>query len=291
MRTIIAPGYAIIQRVDAPLVRAYLGALPDLPPDGRSLERVRYCLGSLQTPDVRYLVAMVVGPGAPAIARVAGAVLRAAGAPTATLGRSLAEAAIDTEPIDDELLARAGTLAAASAYQLADDRPQLGEILRRDAEVILALTAFAEAGRRVALLVDEGIDPADPLHAPAPDVVVAGAVEGAAVDRALALVPAGRPLVTAPLGDDARRRIEDGAGDRPVLAGGHDHRMEERDGLLELFIRDEPYVTLERVDGIAPWQLATGIAAALALGMMGIRMREEWLVAGIASLRAEAVTR
>ncbi|MBM4435538.1 MAG: hypothetical protein FJ028_10690, partial [Chloroflexi bacterium] len=69
-------GCATIQGVEAPLVRAYLEALPDLPPDGRSLERVRFCLSTLLGPDVRYLVGAVVGADAAAVARVAAAVLR-----------------------------------------------------------------------------------------------------------------------------------------------------------------------------------------------------------------------
>lgn len=252
---------------------------------------MRYCLRTLQSPDVRYLVAPVVGRGAPGIARVAAAVLRAAGARTAILGRSLGDTAVDGGPIDDELLGQAGTLAAASGYQLADDRPAMGSLLRRDAEVILALTAFAESAQRVALLVDEAVDLADPIHAPAPDLVVAGAIDGVAVDAVLSLVPEDRPLVTAALDEDAASRLEAAAAGRSLLLGGRDHRMRDRDGALELVIRDEPYVAVEPLAGIEPWQLATGIAAALGLGMMGIRMREDWVVAGIASLRAEALVR
>src|SRR6266508_2650489 len=148
-------GCATIQEVDAPLVRAYLEALPHLPSDGKALERVRFCLAALQSPDVRYLVAAVVGPDAGEIARVTAAVLRAAGAPTGILGRSLAATTIDGAPIDDGLLARAGTLTAASGYQLADLGRDLGELTRHEASVILGLTAFAEASQRVALLVED----------------------------------------------------------------------------------------------------------------------------------------
>lgn len=277
--------------MDAPLVRAYLGALRDIPPDGRSLDRVRYCLRTLQSPDVRYLVAAVLGPGARGIARVAAAVLRAAGARTAILGRSLADSVTDGGPIDDELLARAGTLAAASGYQLADDRPELGELARRDALVVLALTAFAEAGHRAALLLDEAVDGRDPAHAPAADLVVIGDVDDAGLDRAVGVVPEGRPVVAGRLVDRLRERLEAHLGERPLLLGGRDHRVEDRDDGLRVLIRDEAYVTVPAVEGIARSELSTGIAAALALGTMGIRMREDWVVTGIGSLRGAAVAR
>lgn len=291
MPTIIALGCATIQRVDAPLVRAYLQALPDLPPDGRTLERVRFCLSTLQSPDVRYLVATVLGPDAPGVARVTAAVLRAAGAPTAILGRSLEDTTIDGAAMDDALLGRAGTLAAASGYQLADAGRDLGELSRREGSVIVALTAFAEASQRVALLIDETAQADDPAHAPRPDLVVIGEVDLPAADRALALVPEGRPAVVASLPAEVRERIERRVTEMgtPTLLGGRDHRIDEQGGRLVFVVRDEPYLTLEPPSGIDRSALATGIAAALALGVMGIRMREDWVIAGIASLRKEPV--
>jgi hypothetical protein len=289
--TIIPPGCAIIQGVDAPLVRAYLRALPDVPPDGKALDRVRTCLASLQSPDIRYLVALVLGPGAAEVARVAAAVLRAAGARTATLGRTLDETRIDGAPIDDALLAQAGTLAAAAGYQLRDSAPELGELTLREGVVILALTAFAEASQRVALLVDEAIDPGEPVHAPRPDLVVVGLVDADGAERALSLVPEGRPAVLPPLEGEARARADARVAElgMPALVGGRDHRIVERDGRLEFAVRDAPYVTLDPVPGVEAWALSTGIAAALALGALGIRMREEWVQRGIDSLRAELV--
>src|SRR5579859_1900588 len=147
--------------VDASLVRAYLGALPDVPPDAKAVERVRFCLSTLQTPDVRYLLATVVGPGAARVADVISAVTEAAGAPTGVLGRSLADVTIGGAPLDDALLGRAGTLSASSGYQLADSRPDLGELSRRDGTILLGMTAFAEASQRVAILVDENACPDD----------------------------------------------------------------------------------------------------------------------------------
>ena len=272
-------------------MRAYLEALPDLPSDGKGLERVRFCLSALLGPDLRYLVATVLGPDAPAIARTAAAVLRAAGAPTGILGRSLADTTVDGVPIDDALLARAGTLAAASGYQLADSRRDLGQLTRREGSVILALTAFAEASQRVALLIDAAIVPSDVAHAPRPDLIVIGSVDGENVDRALALLPAEGPVLVSALPSDARARVEErvAALGVPALLGDRDHRIDEREGRLVFSVRDEPYVTFDRVPGVERGALATGIAAALALGVMGIRMREEWVTQGIATLAAEPV--
>jgi len=277
--------------VDAPLVRAYLEALPVIPPIEGSIERVRTCLVSLHNPDIRYLVATLLGPSAPAVARVAAAVLRAAGARTATLGRSLEETVLDDGPIDDALIARAGTLSASAGYQLADSAPQLGELSRREGIVILALTAFAEANERVALLLDTAVDPAEPVHAPRPDLVVIGPLDPVQVDRALALVPEGRPVVLAPLPEGTR----EGTIERlaklgvPALVGDRDYRLAEREGQLELLVRDEPYVRVDPIPDIGVPELATGIATALALGALGIRMREDWIVKGLDTLRAAAV--
>lgn len=252
---------------------------------------MRFCLSTLQSPDVRYLVATVLGPDAAAIARVTAAVLRAAGAPTAILGRSLEDTTVDGAPIDDALLGRAGTLAAASGYQLADAGRDLGELSRREGLTILALTAFAEASQRVALLIDGSVRAADPVHGPRADLVVIGTVDADAADRALALVPDGRPAVVAELPAALRERVERRLTEMgtPTLLGGRDHRIDERGGRLVFLVRDDPYVTLDPVPGVAPAQLATGLAAALALGVMGIRMREEWVVDGVASLRAQPV--
>src|SRR5437660_924307 len=70
------------------------------------------------------------------------------------------EAAGDTvgpadAPIDDPLLAIAGTSVATILYQLSASHPELGEPSRRDAEALVAFVAHAEASRRVLLLVDE----------------------------------------------------------------------------------------------------------------------------------------
>lgn len=272
-------------------MRAYLEALPDLPPDGRSLERVRFCLSTLLGPDVRYLVGTVVGADAAPVARVAAAVLRAAGAPTGVFGAGLATATVDGAAIDDALLARAGTLTAASGYQLADSGRDLGELTRREAEAILALNAFADASQRVALLVDPAIATDDAVHAVRPDLVVVGSVERAAVDRALALVPEGRPVVVTALAEETRAYVEErvAALGIPAMIGGRDHAVDEHDGELAFSVRGERYVAFSAVEGLTRDVLATGLAAALALGVMGIRMREEWVLEGIERLRSEPV--
>lgn len=252
---------------------------------------MRFCLSTLLGPDVRYLVAAILGPDAADIARVAASVLRAAGAPTGVFGSGLAAATVDGMPIDDALLGRAGTLTAASGYQLADAGRDLGELTRREAETILALSAFADASQRVALLVDPAVTPNDAVHAVRADLVVVGSVERDAAERAIALVPEGRPLVATVLPEPSRAFIEErtAALGIPAMIGGRDHAVDERAGELAFSVRGEPYVTFAPVAGLSPDVLATGIAAALALGVMGIRMREEWVTGGIDRLRAEAV--
>lgn len=272
-------------------MRAYLAALPDASPDERSPERVRACLASLQNPDVRYLVATLIGPRSAAVAEVAATVLRAAGARTAMLGRSLDESRLDGGAIDDALLAKAGTMAAASGYQLAATSPHLGELVRREGEVILALTAFAESSHRVALLLDPAGDPHAPVHAPRPDLVVVGPLDPALVDRALTLAAEGRPLVLAPLSGSARESAEARVAELgvPALVGGRDYSLRLDGGQAELVVRDEPYVRFDPPPGFEADDIATGIAAALALGALGIRMREEWILQGMAALSATPV--
>lgn len=266
-------------------MRSYLAALPDVPPDERSLERVRTCLASLLGPDVRYLVATVLGERGPAVARVAAAVLRAAGAPTSTLGRTLAEVEIDRQPIDDALIGKAGTMAASSGYQLAATSGHLGELTRREGSVILALTAFAEASQRVALLLDPDLDARDPLHAPRPDLVVVA--PDADVARALELVPKGTPVVLGSSDPSSEDRVS--ALGAPALVRGRDFELRGDGGEVELLVRDQTYVRFSAPEAIEREDLSTGIAAALALGAMGIRMREDWIVNGVASLERTPV--
>ena len=257
------------------------------------MARVRACLASLQDPDVRYLVATVLGPEAAAVARVASAVLEAAGAPTATLGRSLGEIDLSGLPLDDALLGRAGTEAASAVYELHHRAPALGEVGRREAIVLLALVAFAESGRRVALLLDEEVSAPDPVHAPRADLVVIAGGPASMVARALDLVPQGRPVVCAPADEDARAAVEswEKRSGSPLLLGGRDFDILEAEGRLTFVVRGEPYVSFDAVPGADAAQVGCALAASLALGTLGIRMREDWLLAGLDAVRAgESVT-
>lgn len=273
------------------MVRAYLDGLPDVPPDARSIQRVRTCLASLQNPDVRYLVATVSGPRASGVARVAAAVLRSAGAPTSTLRATLEQTGVDRGPLDDALLAKAGTMAAASGYQLAATAPELGELSRREATVILALTAFAESSQRVALLLDPGSDRHDPVHAPRPDLLVIASGSWTEAAHALDLAVEGVPLVIARPEESARENTLSRVGELgvPALVGGRDYAVREREGDVELLVRDEPYVRFAPPALVDHEELATGIATALALGALGIRMREDWILAAMDELRGAPV--
>lgn len=268
--------------MDAATVRAFLGALPDQPPGPQAIERVRVCLASLQHPDVRYLVALILGPGAPEIASVARAVLEAAGAPTGILGRGIESIRVRGAALDEPLLATAGTLVAAASYQLPANRPELGELGSREAVVALALTAFAEASQRVALIVDEPIEAGAPAHAPKPDLVALGRITRDAAARALQLIPAGCPVVTAPLEGDLSATIVDRARRQgsPVLLGGRDFTYDADLNGIDLHVGGESYRGLARGGAADPADLVTGIVAALGLGALGIRMREEWVREG-----------
>jgi len=265
--------------VDAGTVRAFIASLADLPPTDTSRERSRVMLEALQRPDLRYLVGTVVGPDAAAIARVARAILEAAAAPTAVLA---SEPAVAGKPLDEPLVARAGTLAAASGYQLSASRPDLGDPTRREMVVIMSLIAFAESNQRVTLLLDPEVDPLDPMHAVVPDLVVIGHVGRDQVDRALALVPDGRPAVAAPLDDAVREVVERLASERgiPLLLGGRDYAVDAAGETIAVRVGTERYEGLTPPPGTHPDELAAGIAAALALGVLGIRMREEWVIEG-----------
>ena len=277
--------------MDAEHVRAFLDALPDAAPDGRAVARVRSCLAALGDPDVRYLVARISGAGAPAVARVSAAALEAAGAPTATLGRSSEDTRVAGVPLDDALLAHAGTLAASAVYDLHHAQPELGEMTRREGWVLIGAIAFAEAAQRVALLLDEDGAPDDPAHALRPDLVVFSGGDEALVTRALAAMPASVPAVSGALDPAARRAIETWAqrGAAPLLLAGRDHEVRPQQDRSAFLVRGEPFVTFDPVDDIDAAALSCGLATALALGAMGIRMREEWLLRGLDALRPSAV--
>lgn len=238
-----------------------------------------HALVNANRPDVRYLVARVCGSAALPIAVVCAAVLAEAGAPTGILE---AEPRLPTGPLDDALYERAGRLALSAAYQLGLQRPELGECSRREIEVTLALTAFAEASMRVVLLVEERPGSDAPMDAVGADISVFGRLTAEQVEVALALLPDGRPVIAAPQEEAVLGRVEAVATDRalPLLLGGRDFTAEDVDGGSDVIVAGERYAALPRGEHVEGWILATGIAAALGVGALGVRMRSEWVVAG-----------
>lgn len=241
-------------------------------------DRMRALLDASR-PDVRYLVARVSGAGASGIASLCAAVLAAAGAPT---GRLDGQPRLPTGPLDDALYARAGRLVLSAVHQLGLQRPELGQPSRREAEVLLALIAFAEASLRVVLLVEErpAADPA--LGVVDADIAILGRLTADEVDAVLAALPDGRPLVAAPQDPEVRSRVESVTGSRglPALLGGRDFTSEDGDLTSDVIVAGERYAGLPRAAGGDGWILATGVCAALGVGMLGIRMRPEWVVMG-----------
>lgn len=260
--------------MDASDLRRLIADLPDTPA-GPADERMQALLAA-NRPDLRYLVARLSGPSAAPVAAVCSAILQAAGAPTGTLGR---EAALPSGLLDDDpLYVRAGLLVLSAVHQLGLDRPALGEAARREVEVAQALTAFAEASLRVVLLVEAvpGTDHA--LDAVSADLAVHCGLAGPAVEAAFARVPDGRPVVAWPADEGARARTEALASARglPLLLAVRDFASEGDD----VVVAGERYAALPRAVDVRPWELATGVAAALAVGALGVRMREDWIVAG-----------
>jgi len=291
--------------VDAALVRAFLAAADDRPPDGSGIARVRAGLEILGRPDVRLLVAALRGPGAPVVARYARRVLEAAGAPT---GRP-------DDPLNDTLFAWAGTEAASAAYSLGASRPDLGELTRAEVTLLLGVTAVAASSRRVVLLVDGSpIDTPTLFDAVTADVLALGGPVGL-IAAALGGVPRGRPvvIVPAPPGTSARiskdpegpedsleshdaigrmdryEEIDPIAADRglALVRAGREFSVIRREGVIDVTVAGETYVGLAAAAGDDPWQVAAGVATALAIATRGIRMRPEWVARGVAAAAAE----
>src|SRR5260370_1058002 len=104
-----------------------------------------------------------------AAGRYARGVLEAAAATVATA----------SDPLDEPLVAIAGTSVAAMAYQVSALHPELGELSRHDAEALIAFVAHAESSRRVLLVIDEAVDQHAAVHGAVPDVVtIARASDG-----------------------------------------------------------------------------------------------------------------
>lgn len=258
-------------------VRSLIGSMAAATPTYAG-ERMRALIAAGR-PDVRYLVARVCGSAARPIAEVCAAVLAEAGAPTGILD---GEPRLPTGPLDDALYERAGRLALSMAYQLGLQRPDLGECSRREIEVTLALTAFAEASMRVVLLVEERPGSDAPMDAVEADISVFGRLTAEQVDVALSQLPDGRPVVAAPQDAQISDRIVAVATERglPLLLGGRDFSAEEVAGGSDVIVAGERYTALPHGEHLEGWFLATGIAAALGVGALGVRMRSEWVVAG-----------
>jgi hypothetical protein len=259
--------------VEAALVRGFVASLDDRPPDAGTRPRVRACLEILGRPDVRYLVGVVRGPGATLVARYARAVLEAAGAPTGTLA----------DELDDPLLELAGTRAIGAAYQLATTGPALGELSQLELSTLIALTAAADASRRVLLVVDEDADPLAPALVLPSDLSALVRLQADALASAIGDAPDARPLVAlAGGGSEALERVARLAADRelPLVLAGRDFDLTSAPDAFDLRVGDERYDALPLGPGEDPWLAATGIVTALGLGALGIRMRAEWVEAG-----------
>ncbi len=255
--------------MDAPLVREFLRTLPERPPDAGTVARIRGHLEALGRPDVRYLVSIVRGTGARTVARYARGVLEAAGATVAAAD----------DPLDDPLLAIAGTAVATIGYQLSATRPELGELSRGDAEALVVFVAHAEANRRVLLLLDETLDASAPVHGPLPDVVTIARAPDEAVAVAIADAPDRRPFVLAlrdPSGIEAAMR----ARALPYVLGGRDFIAAATGRTFELVVAGERYPELVLGESDDPDLAATGVVTALAVAALGVRMRPEWVELG-----------
>jgi hypothetical protein len=255
--------------VDAALVREFLLTLPDRPNDPGTVPRMRGYLEALGRPDVRYLVGMIRGGGASVVARYARAVLEAAGA---TVGAW-------NDPLDEPLIAIAGTSVATIAYQLASFRPELGEISRPEAETLLAFVAHAEASRRVLLLLDEDLDAQAPVHGALPDVIAVALASDEHVAATIADAPDRRPIILAPrdatgiVGAMRARAL-------PYVVGGRDFTARAAGMGMGLAVGDERYADLSLGVGDDPELAGTGIVTALAIAALGVRMRPEWVQLG-----------
>ena len=250
-------------------MRAFLLTLPDRTGDPGTVPRIRGYLEALGRPDVRYLIGAIRGGGARVIARYARGVLEAAGATVAAAD----------DPLDDPLVALAGTSVAAIAYQLGALRPELGQLSRRDAEALIAFVAHAEASRRVLLLADEALDPWAPMHGARPDVIAIGRASADAVGAAIADAPDRRAIILAPrdaTGIDTAMR----ARALTYILGGRDFAATASGRTLALAVGGERYTGLALGPGDDPALAATGIVTALAIAAQGVRMRPEWVELG-----------
>ncbi len=251
------------------MVREFVISLEDRGADDRTAVRMRHYLEALGRPDIRYLVGTIRGAGAEMIGRYARAVLEAAAAP----------AAASSDALDDPLLGRAGTRVAEAAYGMAATHPELGELSRDEARTLVALTAAAEASRRVLLLVDERGD-APALAAVGADLIVLARMDEEKLAASMRAAPGRTPIVVAPTDAGVPASVVRLA-TQHALVGGRDFTVSAGDGpVMTLSVGGESYASLALGAGDDAGLAATGIVAALGLGALGIRMRPEWIERG-----------
>ena len=268
--------------MDAALVRGFLASLADRNDDEGTPPRVRAYLEALGRPDMRYLVGIIRGAGSGTVARYAQGVLLSAGASVQG----------PDDPLDDQLLARSGTAVAAISYQLGAARPDLGEVSRHEAEVLLRCIAAAEASRRAVLLTDDALAPHHPIRGVTPDVIAIAGAAAPGLAIALADVPDGKLAVLARRDPAPVEELERAAHEREVtcVLGGRDFIVEPAGAAMALTVGDERYGELALGMGDDPELAAAGIVTALALGAFGVRMRPEWVESGARRAAARELT-
>lgn len=156
--------------------------------------------------------------------------------------------------------------------------------------MLIGLVAAASSSRRVVLLVDEGPVGGPALaDAVAADVVMLSGPEDAIASR-LGELPAGLPVVVGPFADPASgARIGRIGADRglALVLAGRDFSVGRDEDTVDVTVAGESYAGLTPAAGDDRWLVAGGIAAALAVGSRGVRMRPEWVGRGVAAAAAE----
>ncbi|HKW78322.1 MAG TPA: cyanophycin synthetase, partial [Candidatus Limnocylindria bacterium] len=297
--------------LDADTIRAYVRELPDYEVTGGSpfagkdagLRRTTKLLDLLGRPDVRYLVAQVAGTnGKGSTAAMLSSSLEAAGARTGLftsphLARWEERIRISGAVIGDALLAESGALVLDAALQL---EAAEGDLTRFEFWTALACVAFGLAACRAAVL-EVGLGGRyDATTAARVDLAVitrigldhtailGNSVEEIATEKA-AIMRARMPTVSAPQEPAAREIITSRADAlaAPLLLGGRDFTWVRTPEGLDVTVFAQTYAGLRLpLRGLFQDENAsTAVAAALAMGTLGIKMRPEMIEAGIASAR------
>lgn len=289
-------------------MRAFVRALPDYEMTGASpfadggagLRRTERLLDLLGRPDVRYLIAQVAGTnGKGSTAAMLAAILEAAGARTGLytsphLRRWEERVRISGTVIDDVLLARAGAFVIDAALQSRE------EITRFEFWTALACTAFAEGSCRAAVLeVGLGgrydatsaarVDLAVITRIALDHTAVLGATRAAIAGEKAAILRDRMPLVVGRQEPDALEMILARAKEceSPHLVADRDFAWRRTDEGLVVTVLGQDYGPL-RVPLRGSYQdenAATAIAAALALGVLGIQVTPQMVSHGMATAR------